>query len=214
MHDVKASASAGLRKAADFVEVTPPDHGHIETRRIWCSTALNAYLDFPRVGQVFLIERESVKKKTGEFSREIALGITSRTGWPRAAPQQASPQMRIAAHGLRPAPPYRLRSRKYHSPSPLRGRHPQVFPETRTIHRRNDALSLLSYSPRLRLSADDEKLSRRVRRNVRTNLPWPPVEPIARFNSNHTAQCAVGGNGPRPLATPYPCGWWRGDFIN
>ena len=29
----------------------------------------------------------------------------------------------------------------------------------------------------------------------------PPVEPIARFNSNHTAQCAVGGNGPRPLAT-------------
>ncbi|MBK6972056.1 MAG: hypothetical protein IPH26_03565 [Sterolibacteriaceae bacterium] len=32
----------------DFVDVTPPDHGRIETRRIWCSTALNAYLDFPR----------------------------------------------------------------------------------------------------------------------------------------------------------------------
>ena len=46
------------RQTADFVEVTPPDHGRIETRRIWCSTALNAYLDFPHVGQVFLIERE------------------------------------------------------------------------------------------------------------------------------------------------------------
>ena len=76
------------RKAADFVEVTPPDHGRIETRRIWCSTALNAYLDFPHVGQVFLIERESVKKKTGEFSREIALGITSRSGWPRPRPNR------------------------------------------------------------------------------------------------------------------------------
>ncbi|MBK7238259.1 MAG: hypothetical protein IPI02_22720 [Sterolibacteriaceae bacterium] len=47
----------------DFVDVTPPDHGRIETRRIWCSTALNAYLDFPHVGQVFMIERESIKKK-------------------------------------------------------------------------------------------------------------------------------------------------------
>src|SRR6202521_5647583 len=31
----------------DFVEVEPPEHGRIETRRIWCSTALNTYLDFP-----------------------------------------------------------------------------------------------------------------------------------------------------------------------
>jgi predicted transposase YbfD/YdcC len=74
------------RGPADFVEVTPADHGRIETRRIWCSTALNAYLDFPHVGQVFLIERESLKKKTGERSCAIALGVTSRT------PHQASPQ--------------------------------------------------------------------------------------------------------------------------
>ena len=74
------------RDAADFVEVAPADHGRIETRRIWCSTALNAYLDFPHVGQVFLIERESIQKKTGEHSREIALGITSRTV------QEATPQ--------------------------------------------------------------------------------------------------------------------------
>jgi predicted transposase YbfD/YdcC len=70
----------------DFVEVEPPEHGRIETRRIWCSTELNDYLDFPHVGQVFLIERETLNKKSGEHSLEIALGITSRT------PQQASPQ--------------------------------------------------------------------------------------------------------------------------
>ena len=80
------------RETADFVKVAPADHGRIETRRIWCSTALNAYLDFPHVGQVFLIERESIKKNTGERSREIALGITSRT------PQQASPQRVLAVN--------------------------------------------------------------------------------------------------------------------
>ena len=80
------------RGAADFVEVTPPDHGRIETRSIWCSTALNDYLDFPHVGQVFMIERESINKKTGAQSREIALGITSRT------PQEASPQRVLAVN--------------------------------------------------------------------------------------------------------------------
>ncbi len=76
----------GKRGPADFVQIDPPDHGHIDTRRIWCSTALNDYLDFPHVGQVFLIERESIDKKTGKLSHEIALGVTSRT------PEQASPQ--------------------------------------------------------------------------------------------------------------------------
>lgn len=80
------------RAAADFVEVAPPDHGRIETRRIWCRTALNAYLDFPHVGQVFLIERESIQKRTGEHSREIALGVTIRT------PRQASPQRVLAVN--------------------------------------------------------------------------------------------------------------------
>jgi predicted transposase YbfD/YdcC len=80
------------RGGADFVEVARADHGRIETRSIWCSTALNAYLDFPHVGQVFLIERESIEKKTGEYSHEIALGLTSRT------PQQASPQRVLAVN--------------------------------------------------------------------------------------------------------------------
>lgn len=70
----------------DFVERADAGHGRIETRRIWCSTALNAYLDFPHVGQVYRIERESVEKKTGKPTLEIALGITSRS------PQEAPPQ--------------------------------------------------------------------------------------------------------------------------
>jgi hypothetical protein len=46
------------RGAPDCVEVAPPDHGRVETRSVWCSAALNGYLDFSHVGQVFRIERE------------------------------------------------------------------------------------------------------------------------------------------------------------
>jgi predicted transposase YbfD/YdcC len=69
-----------------FVEHTPPDHGRLETRKIWTTTELNDYLDFPHVGQAFVVERQVTEKKTGETSREIAYGLTSRT------PQQADPQ--------------------------------------------------------------------------------------------------------------------------
>jgi len=66
------------RKQPDFVEHTPPDHGRIETRKIWITSALNGYLDFPHVGQAFAIERERIEKKSGKRSHEIAYGITSR----------------------------------------------------------------------------------------------------------------------------------------
>jgi predicted transposase YbfD/YdcC len=69
-----------------FVEHTPPDHGRLETRKIWTTTELNGYLDFPHVGQAFVIERHVTEKKTGATSREIAYGLTSRT------PAQARPQ--------------------------------------------------------------------------------------------------------------------------
>jgi len=69
-----------------FVEHTPPDHGRLETRKIWTTTELNGYLAFPHVGQAFVIERQVTEKKTGATSREIAYGLTSRT------PAQASPQ--------------------------------------------------------------------------------------------------------------------------
>ena len=78
------------RGAADYAEDVTVEHGRIQTRRIWCSTGLNAYLDFPHVGQAFLIERESIEKKTGKHRCDIAVGVTSRT------PQQASPQWVLA----------------------------------------------------------------------------------------------------------------------
>jgi predicted transposase YbfD/YdcC len=56
-----------------------PNHGRIETRKIWVTTELNAYLDFPYVGQAFVVERERIDKKTGEVSSETVYGITSRT---------------------------------------------------------------------------------------------------------------------------------------
>jgi predicted transposase YbfD/YdcC len=67
------------RQEPDFIDCTPPDHGRIETRKIWTTTELNDYLNFPHVGQAFVIERESIEKKTGQTSCEIAYGITSRT---------------------------------------------------------------------------------------------------------------------------------------
>jgi predicted transposase YbfD/YdcC len=61
-------------------------HGRIETRKIWTTTELNDYLNFPHVGQAFLIERHSIVKKTGKVSLDVAYGITSRS------PQQATPE--------------------------------------------------------------------------------------------------------------------------
>ena len=67
------------RGEAHFVEHTPPDHGRVETRKIWTTTELNDYLNFPHVAQAFVIERHVTKKKTGESTLDIAYGITSRT---------------------------------------------------------------------------------------------------------------------------------------
>jgi predicted transposase YbfD/YdcC len=78
------------RQDPDFVHCDPPDHGRIEIRKIWTTTELNGYLNFPHVGQVFLIQRESTDKKSSEYSCEIAYGITSRT------PEQADPQRVLA----------------------------------------------------------------------------------------------------------------------
>jgi predicted transposase YbfD/YdcC len=73
------------RADAHYTELSPADHGRIETRRIGCSSRLNDYLDFPHVAQVFLIEREVIDKKSGHERSEVALGVTSRT------PDQAGP---------------------------------------------------------------------------------------------------------------------------
>jgi predicted transposase YbfD/YdcC len=74
------------RQKPDFVDCDPPDHGRIEIRKIWTTTELNGYLNFPHVGQAFVVQRESTDKKSGEYSCEIAYGITSQN------PEQADAQ--------------------------------------------------------------------------------------------------------------------------
>ena len=78
------------RKEPDFIAYDPADHGRIETRKIWTTTELNPYLDFPHVQQTIMIERESVEKKSGKISHDIAYGITSRN------PDEADPQQLLA----------------------------------------------------------------------------------------------------------------------
>ena len=78
------------RQEPDFMAYDPPDHGRIETRKIWTTTELNPYLDFPHVGQAFLIERNSIDKKSGKESTDIAYAITSRT------PEQADGENLLA----------------------------------------------------------------------------------------------------------------------
>ena len=45
-----------------------PEHGRIETRNIWVTTALNDYLNFPHVGQAFMVQRITIHKKSGKQS--------------------------------------------------------------------------------------------------------------------------------------------------
>jgi len=80
------------RQEPAFIDNTPPDHGRIETRKIWTTTELNDYLNFPHVGQAFVIERHCIDKKTGKYSCEIAYGITSQS------PQEADAQSVLATN--------------------------------------------------------------------------------------------------------------------
>ena len=52
-------------------------HGRIEQRRLTASSALNAYLDWPYVGQVLKIERETYNCRQQQTRSEIVYGITS-----------------------------------------------------------------------------------------------------------------------------------------
>jgi len=63
----------------DFSTLDGPDHGRIETRNIWTTTELNDYLDFPYVGQVFMVERITSFIKSGKETKVIAYGLTSKT---------------------------------------------------------------------------------------------------------------------------------------
>jgi len=63
----------------DFVSQGDGKHGCLEARKIWVTTRLNDYLNFSYVGQVFMIERNVIKKSTMKTSQEIIFGITSKS---------------------------------------------------------------------------------------------------------------------------------------
>lgn len=75
---------------ADFIHTGDGEHGRIETRKIRVTDQLNDYLNFPHVQQAFMIERESIEKKTGKLTQELVYGITSK------AADQADPQQVLA----------------------------------------------------------------------------------------------------------------------
>ena len=62
----------------EYIDITPGDHGRIETRKIRTTSELNEYLNFPHVGQAFAIDRIFIDKQTGKVSKDTAYGITSR----------------------------------------------------------------------------------------------------------------------------------------
>src|SRR3990172_1990380 len=61
-------------------------HGRLEIRKIWTSTGLNDYVDFPFCGHVACIERHTGILKTGKKRSETVYLITS------LSPHKASPE--------------------------------------------------------------------------------------------------------------------------
>ena len=71
----------------DFITEDKPAHGREETRKIWVTSELNQYLNFPHVGQAFKVERLTRNKKNGKKTQVIAYGITSKTSGQATAEQ-------------------------------------------------------------------------------------------------------------------------------
>lgn len=70
-----------------MVETVDKGHGRLERRSIQVSTALNGYVRFPYVGQVFKIRRTVLELKTGRTRTELVYGLTS------LSPEKASPEL-------------------------------------------------------------------------------------------------------------------------
>lgn len=59
-------------------ETTDGERGRITTRKIWVTTELNKHLKFPGVGQAFMVQRNTINKKTSKKTQDIAYGMTSK----------------------------------------------------------------------------------------------------------------------------------------
>ncbi len=62
-------------------------HGRLERRRLWTSTALVGYSDWPGLAQALCLEREVVRLNTGEVHRAVVYAVTS------LPPEQADAQV-------------------------------------------------------------------------------------------------------------------------
>ena len=69
--------SSMLRKTSD--RTLDAGHGRIEERHLTASDELPHYMDWPGLKQVFMVERSTIIKKTGEYYAETVYGITSLT---------------------------------------------------------------------------------------------------------------------------------------
>lgn len=65
-------------------------HGRIERRELICSEVMAGQTAFPRLGQIFRVERERLTKKTGKRQVEVVCGITDLTA------KQAGPKRLLA----------------------------------------------------------------------------------------------------------------------
>ena len=66
-----------LGKTFDIYQTSDNDHGRLETRCLKTSTALNEYIDWPHVAQVFEYRYSYKSGHTGEETHKIQYGITS-----------------------------------------------------------------------------------------------------------------------------------------
>lgn len=73
-------------------KTTDKKHGRLEIRQIQTSQALNNYLEFPHVRQVFRITKTVTIQKTQTTTTEIIYGITS------LAPDKADPARILKLH--------------------------------------------------------------------------------------------------------------------
>ena len=64
----------------DHATTVDKGHGRLERRSLQTSSALNDYLDWPGVHQVFRLDRQRTILKTGEVRTQTVYGITSLSG--------------------------------------------------------------------------------------------------------------------------------------
>jgi hypothetical protein len=141
-------------------------HGRLEVREIWASTALNDYVDFPHVAQVFCIRRtttdlegKTVRGRTSTTDR--AYGVTS------LSPEQASPAKLLAYNRGH----WEIENRLHHvrdmtydedRSQVRRGRRPHAMATLRNV-----AISLLRLAGAQNIAAATRHLGRQRERPLR-----------------------------------------------